>query len=316
MGTILTVVLCGGLLTIGIWRLLHIPSRPSVAWWAYTQTFLFAALAKLARTPNLADRWAEPALYKLTHVHNVMTLVGMTLGALVAVPAVLVMLDLTGRRSSLRLAAAIQAVIAAAMIISFAASAIPQSPASSYITATVPMPWDAATWSYWAVFLGSIGAAGLVNLILAVQAFIVVRRGSFAVALLGWAITAGAACLYIANKIVNLAVQQVQGDQPDESWYLHNVSTISLTLLLLVVGSFGITLSIYPLHRLPTRWRRYRLLRKRTDEWKAARSARPDAVLPNLPVPDGRRRHLWSAARNPIAAYSLQVELADTNNAC
>ena len=312
MDTITTVVLCSFLLSIGIWRLAHIPPRPSVAWWAYTQTFLLAALAKLARTPDVADRFGEPALAHLTDANNGMTLIGMTLGAMVAVPAVVLMSDLTGRTPSMLWAILAQATIAVGMVLTFSFSDIPAAGPSSYITATVPMPWNPSTWAYWGIFLGSIGIAGLVNLVLALHAYSVVRRGTFAGALLGWAATAGAACLYIANKIVNLIAQQDAAGTIPTGWYLRHVETISLVLILTVVAAFVATLAIYPVQRLPHRWRRYRMLRRGVDAWNRARIEHPDSVLPDLAVPTSNRRDLWRAARDPLSSYSLQVELADT----
>lgn len=241
-----------------------------------------------------------------------MTLTGMTLGAMVSVPAVLLMCDLVGYRPSIPASLAVQLAIAAGMVTTFAASQIPHSAPSSYITQTVPMPWTAATWAYWAIFLGSIGGAALINLVLALHALRVVRTGMFATALFGWVITAGAASLYIVNKFGNLAAESITRPNRYTSWYLTHVPTISLVLILTVAASFVTTLAIYPLHRIPRRIRRYRALRRGVDAWNDARAAQPNAVLPGVAVPDARRIALWRAAASPLSAYNLQIELADT----
>lgn len=53
--TIAIAVICGFLLVIGLWRLTHIPANAGTAWWAYTEALILVALAKFARTPDIAD---------------------------------------------------------------------------------------------------------------------------------------------------------------------------------------------------------------------------------------------------------------------
>ena len=202
MISVLTAGICLLLVAVGVVRIRNGSAQSTPTYWAYTQVCLLVGLAKLARTPVITDDVINPALKTVTGLANVMTFVGMSLAACATVPAVVLMLALTGRPVAYRPWFIAQAAIAGAMFVAYVISPIADIP-SSYITTDIPFSWS--VWMYWGVFLGSVGLAGALNAALAVQAVRVVRSGPFALTLVGWATTAGLACIYTVNKIVDPA---------------------------------------------------------------------------------------------------------------
>lgn len=308
MISVLTAGICLLLVAVGVVRIQNGSPQSTPTYWAYTQVCLLVGLAKLARTPVITDDVINPALKTVTGLANVMTFVGMSLAACAAVPAVVLMLALTGRPVAYRPWFIAQAVIAGAMFIAYAISPIADIP-SSYITTDIPFTWP--VWMYWGVFLGSVGLAGALNAALAVQAVRVVRSGPFALTLGGWATTAGLACIYTVNKIVDLALTELD---IEDNWYTEHVKTISLILALLIALAAMATVLIYPAVRLPYRVRRFKVLRKSAATWLAARQEYPEFALP-MADPLTTQWQCWTAAKDPLSAYSLQVELADARNA-
>lgn len=315
MALVVTIALCGSLLLLVLYRMCNVPPNASPSWWAFTQVAALIALAKLARTPEIADSFGETVLYALTGQHNLMTLVGMTLGALVSVPAVVFMLSLTGYQPSWRRGLLAELAIIVAMVATFLWSPIPRSGPTSYITDGIPQPWSMSTWAYWSIFLGVIATAAVVNLVLALNALTIVPlTGPFGLTLLGWAATAASAALYIGNKMLNLIVENASDDNT-RNWYLEHAPSISLALVLLIVVSAGATLLVYPVNQLPRRYRRYRTLRRSAAQWERARHSNPQFALPGVAIPSSNRLHLWRAAKDPLTAYNLQVELSDIADA-
>ena len=308
MISVLTAGICLLLVAVGVVRIRNGSTQSTPTYWAYTQVCLLVGLAKLARTPVITDDVINPALKTVTGLANVMTFVGMSLAACATVPAVVLMLALTGRPVAYRPWFIAQAVIAGAMFIAYVISPIADIP-SSYITTDIPFTWS--VWMYWGVFLGSVGLAGALNAALAVQAVRVVRNGPFALTLGGWATTAGLACIYTVNKIVDLALTELD---IEDNWYTEHVKTISLILALLIALAAMATVLIYPAVRLPYRVRRFKVLRKSAATWLKARQEYPEFALP-MADPPTTQWQCWTAAKDPLSAYSLQVELADARNA-
>ena len=308
MISVLTAGICLLLVAVGVVRIRNGSAQSTPTYWAYTQVCLLVGLAKLARTPVITDDVINPALKTVTGLANVMTFVGMSLAACATVPAVVLMLALTGRPVAYRPWFIAQAAIAGAMFVAYVISPIADIP-SSYITTDIPFTWS--VWMYWGVFLGSVGLAGALNAALAVQAVRVVRSGPFALTLVGWATTAGLACIYTVNKIVDLAMTELD---IEDNWYTEHVKTISLILALLIALAAMATVLIYPAVRLPYRVRRFKVLRKSAATWLAARQEYPEFALP-MADPPATQWQCWTAAKDPLSAYSLQVELADARNA-
>ena len=308
MISVLTAGICLLLVAVGVVRIRNGSAQSTPTYWAYTQVCLLVGLAKLARTPVITDDVINPALKTVTGLTNVMTFVGMSLAACATVPAVVLMLALTGRPVAYRPWFIAQAAIAGAMFVAYVISPIADIP-SSYITTDIPFSWS--VWMYWGVFLGSVGLAGALNAALAVQAVRVVRSGPFALTLVGWATTAGLACIYTVNKIVDLAMTELD---IEDNWYTEHVKTISLILALLIALAAMATVLIYPAVRLPYRVRRFKVLRKSAATWLAARQEYPEFALP-MADPPATQWQCWTAAKDPLSAYSLQVELADARNA-
>lgn len=284
---------------------------PTPTYWAYTQVCLLIGAAKLARTPHITDAVVNPIIERATGLSNVMTLVGMTLAACAAVPAVALMLSLTGHEIRYRPWIGGQAAIIAAMATAYLSSPIASVP-SSCITANIP--FTPAVYGYWFVFLGSIGLAGAVNAVLAVRAYYVVRRGPFAMTLLGWATAASLVCLYTVNKIVDLSLTDFN---IDDGWYSNHVKSASLVLVLLIALSATGTILIYPVVRIPHRWRRFQVLRRSADVWIEARTQYPVFVLPGSAEVPTNGWECWKAAKlkTPCRRTTLQVEIADAANA-
>ena len=308
MISVLTAGICLLLVAVGVVRIRNGSAQSTPTYWAYTQVCLLVGLAKLARTPVITDDVINPALKTVTGLASVMTFVGMSLAACATVPAVVLMLALTGRPVAYRPWFIAQAAIAGAMFVAYVISPIADIP-SSYITTDIPFTWS--VWMYWGVFLGSVGLAGALNAALAVQAVRVVRSGPFAHTLVGWATTAGLACIYTVNKIVDLALTELD---IEDNWYTEHVKTISLILALLIALAAMATVLIYPAVRLPYRVRRFKVLRKSAATWLAARQEYPEFALP-MADPPATQWQCWTAAKDPLSAYSLQVELADARNA-
>lgn len=312
--TWVTLFLCGLLLGVAATRIVS-RSRRTIGAWAFLQVAVLLSLAKLARTPRIADQFLDPPLQRATGLSNLMTLAGMTLGAMTAVPAVVLMASLLQYRPSIRLWLATQAALAVALIASFVVSPIPRTPTSSFITSTVPTPWPASVWIYWSIFLGAVAVAATVNIVLAVRALRVVirvpaseRNRPFQLTLLGWAVAAGFAALYAANKLINLCLTDVGHTS---SWYMTHGPSISLVLLLAVVVAAAGALLVKPVCLLPGRFRRFRRLQRDGETWRAARANSPNFALPGIPVPSTGLLSLWRASADPIVAASLRVELAD-----
>lgn len=312
--TWVTLGLCGLLLGVAATRMVS-GGRRSIGAWAFLQVAILLSLAKLARTPHVADRFLDPPLQRATGLSNLMTLTGMTLGAMTAVPAVVLMASLLQYQPSIRLWLGAQAALAVAMVVSFVVSPIPHTPTSSFITSTVPTPWPASVWIYWSLFLGAVGLAATVNVVLAGRALRVViqvpaseRNRPFQLTLLGWAFTAGFAALYAANKLVNLSLTDAGHTS---GWYMRHGATISLVLLLSVVVAAVGALLVNPTCLLPGRFRRFRRLQRDGDRWRAARAHSPNFALPGVPVPSTGLLSLWRASADPLVAASLRVELAD-----
>jgi hypothetical protein len=270
---------------------------------------LLIGTAKLARTPQITDEMINPVIERATGMSNVMTLVGMALAACAAVPAVALMRTLTGHEVRYVPWLLAQAAVVAALTTTYAISPIADIP-SSYITADIP--FTPAVYAYWIVFLGSIGLAGAVNAALASRAFRVVRRGPFALTLIGWAGTATLVCLYTINKICDLILADIN---VDGNWYSANVKHISLVIALLIASAAIATVLVHPVVRMPHRWRRFQVLRRSADAWAEARIKFPVFVLPGSKDVPTTAWQCWSAAKHPITAYNLQVELADAANA-
>lgn len=309
LAVVVTVAVCVLLIVVALLRIVRPPVDPMPTYWAYTQVCLLVGAAKLARTPHLTDDVINPIIERVTGLSNAMTFVGMTLAACAAVPAVALMWALTGHEIRYRPWVGAQAVIVAALTSMYVSSPIASIP-SSYITADVP--FTPAVYGYWFVFLGSIGLAGGVNALLAVRAYRVVRQGPFAMTLLGWAATASLVCLYTVNKIVDLSLTDVN---VDDGWYSDNVKSVSLVVALLIALSATATVLIYPTVRVPHRWRRFQTLRRSADAWTEARTQYPVFILPGSAEVPTNGWQCWKAAKDPVSAYNLQVEIADAANA-
>lgn len=313
--TWITLALCGLLLSIAIVRLALPTRNRTTGAWAFLQIAVLISLAKLARTPNLADKYFDPPLQRWTGLTNLMTLAGMTLGALTVAPAVVLMAALLQYRPRVMMWLAAQGGIAGGMILTFVVSPIPHTPSSSYITASVPTPWSASVWIYWGIFLGVIGVAATVNLVLARRALAVIskvpaagRNKPFWLTLLGWGTTAAFADLYVINKIVNI---YLTGANHTHGWYMTHVQTISLVLLLVVVVAAAVALLVQPVCLLPGRVERFLRLYRDVGRWREAREHNPNFALPGVSVPATNFWSLWRAAAAPFIAASLRVELAD-----
>jgi hypothetical protein len=75
-----------------------------------------------------------------------------------------------------------------------------------------------------------------------------------------------------------------------------------------------VTVLIYPAVRLPYRVGRFKVLRKSAATWREVRQEYPEFALP-MSEPPATTWQCWKAAKDPLSAYSLQVELADARNA-
>lgn len=304
----ITAGICALLVALGVVRIRNGSPRSTPTYWAYTQVCLLLGSAKLARTPNITDGPINSFFESVTGLANVMTFVGMSLAAGATVPAVVLMFALTGRPVSYRPWLVSQFLIVVAMFLAYVLSPIADIP-SSYITTDIPFTWS--VWVYWGVFLGSIGIAGALNASLALRAVRLVRVGPFALTLGGWALTAGLACVYTANKAVDLAMTALE---IEGNWYTENVKAVSLVLVLLTALAAILTILVYPAALLPYRMRRFKVLMRSASTWREVRQTYPEFALP-MAEPPATPWQCWKAAKDPLSAYSLQVELADARNA-
>lgn len=130
----------------------------------------------------------------------------------------------------------------------------------------------------WGVFLGSVGLAGALNVALAVQAVRVVRSGPFALTLGGWATTAGLACIYTVNKIVDLALTELD---IEDNWYTERQDHLADTCSAHRARGDG-DVCVFPAVDSPTGCDASKCRSAAT--WLAARQEYPEFALPGRPT--------------------------------
>ncbi|MFD4440518.1 hypothetical protein ACFWPK_12155 [Nocardia sp. NPDC058519] len=269
-----------------------------------TQLLLALGLAKACRIRHITDNVINPILQDWTGVANVMSLAGMTFGALAAIPLLTLVSYITGRDLPIGAQAASAVAIVVAMVVTFLSTPMADTP-TEYMSNDFPVTGPVVM--YWIAYLGPLASAVVVSAVYAVRELTWVRRGPFAAALGFIVVACTLGLTYCVFKILNLVLQQRHSDG---FWY-RNAEFISIALGLAAIAAAGSAAGIYAAYLLKDRLRRYRLLRHNGDIWVRARTMNPDVVLdPGLAF-GTTRRACWAAARSPEAAYRLQIELAD-----
>ncbi|WP_157555171.1 hypothetical protein [Nocardia crassostreae] len=121
-----------------------------------TQLLLLLGLAKLCRVPVLTDDVINPVLRDATGVANVMSLAGMTFGALSAIPILGVSSYITGRNLVPRAQLGIAVVIVVAMITTFLRTPMADTP-TSYMSNDFAV--TGPVMAYWVAFLAPLASA-------------------------------------------------------------------------------------------------------------------------------------------------------------
>ncbi|MEU2004648.1 hypothetical protein ACH47B_26970 [Rhodococcus sp. NPDC019627] len=273
-----------------------------------TQLLLCLGFAKLCRVPVITDDIINPRLRDFTGVANIMSLVGMTWAALIAIPLMGIAAYITGGvQFSARLQMLQAGLIVGVMTIAFLYSPMADQP-TSYMTSDFPV--TGSVLLYWLAFLLPIlTSCGVTAYHCAVSLFLV-RRGLLARALGALFCAAAVGILYCSHKGVDLFLQYSGIDNA----YSHNAKAISLVLVLAALAFAALAAGIYAGAPLPQRLQRYRLLRKYGRDWLTARANTPVVVLDRSHELKYTRWACWAAARTPTAAFHLQVELADASD--
>ncbi|WP_157777234.1 hypothetical protein [Nocardia terpenica] len=269
-----------------------------------TQLLACLGLAKLCRIPVITDNLVNPVLRSATGVANIMSLAGMTFGALAAIPVLGVSSFITGRTVAPRTQLTLALVIGAAMSTTFLRTPMAHTP-TSYMSNDFPV--TGPVMAYWLAYLTPLASALAVGCAYIVRELSWVGRGPFARALAGIALCEVLGLIYCAFKVYNLYLQR---EQIDNVWH-RQAAPVSIALGLTSLAAAGVSAGIYASHLLRDRWHRYRLLRRFGDRWLEARAANPDVVLDKTDAFRTTRRMCWTASRSGATAYRLQIELAD-----
>ncbi|MFE1595040.1 hypothetical protein [Nocardia sp. NPDC058705] len=269
-----------------------------------TQLLLALGLAKACRIRHVTDNVINPVLQEWTGVANVMSLAGMTFGALAAIPLLTLVSYVTGRDLPIRVQAACAVTIVVAMAVTFLSTPMADTP-TEYMSNDFPVTGPVI--AYWIAYLAPLAGAVVLSGVYTVRELAWVRRGPFAAALALIATACALGLVYCVFKIVNLVLQQ----QGSGGFWHRNAEFISIALGLTAVVAAGSAAGIYAAYLLKDRLRRYRLLRHHGDTWVRARTMNPDVVLDRGFAFGTTRRACWAAARSPEAAYRLQIESAD-----
>ncbi|WP_156516453.1 hypothetical protein [Nocardia arizonensis] len=269
-----------------------------------TQLLLLLGLAKLCRVPVITDDVVNPVLRDLTGIANIMSLAGMTFGALAAIPVFGFSSYITGRNLALRVQVGIALVIATAMITTFLRTPMAHTP-TSYMSNDFPV--TGPVMAYWLAYLTPLASALLVGCTYIIRELLWVRTGSFARALAAIALSEVLGVVYCAFKIYNLYLQRTG----TINFWHRNAEPISIALGLTALVAAGLSAGVYAIHVLRDRFYRYRLLRRFGDRWLSVRTANPNVVLDKSDRFRPTRRMCWSASRSGATAYRLQIELAD-----
>ncbi|MEU7140294.1 hypothetical protein ABZ942_12655 [Nocardia sp. NPDC046473] len=270
----------------------------------FTQLLLCLGLGKLFRVPHITDDLINPVLRQLTGVANIMSLAGMTFGALAAIPIVAFSSYITGRRVPVRAQIVAAALIVIAMTVTFLRTPMADTPTSfmsNQFAVTGPVI------AYWTAFIAPLAISTLVSSSLMIREALWVRRGPFARALAGMAATFTLGFIYCCHKVLNLALKYNNSD----SFLHHNAVTISNSIGLAAMVAAASSAATYAWYIWKDRIIRYQLLRRYGGAWMDARTASPDVVLDQTYEFRPTRRVCWAAARSHEAAYRLQIELAD-----
>ncbi|WP_345498087.1 hypothetical protein [Nocardia callitridis] len=270
----------------------------------FTQILLTLGLAKLCRVPYITDDLLSPQLQRLTGVANLLTLAGMTFGALSAIPVLAFSSYITGRNLSAR----IQVVAAGVVVMVMVGTYLPSPMARE----AVPFLQNhfavtGAVLPYWIAFIAPLTLSTLVGFAYTVRELVWVRRGPFARALAGVVVAYLLGFAYCAFNVANLVGNYTGTD----SFVVRNSEIIENSLGLASLAAAGFSAATYAWHILRDRARRYRLLRRHGRTWLEARKVSPEVVLDKSYHFRPTRRACWSAARSAQAAYRLQMELAD-----
>ncbi|WP_155980973.1 hypothetical protein [Nocardia sp. CNY236] len=261
-----------------------------------TQLLLFLGLAKLCRVPVITDDIINRVLRDATGLANVMSLGGMTFGALAAIPILGVSSYITGRNLTPRTQLGIAFMIVTAMIATFLRTPMANTP-TSYMSNDFPV--TGPVMAYWLAYLTPLASALVIGCAYIIRELMWVRSGPFARALAAIALCELLGLVYCAFKVYNLYLQRVG---IDNFWH-QNAAPVSIALGLMALIAAGASAGIYATHILRDRFRRYRLLRDFGHRWLAARAANPAVVLdksdPFLPT----RRMCWTASRSGATAY-------------
>lgn len=269
-----------------------------------TQLLVTLGLAKACRIRHITDHMINPVLQDWTGVANIMSLAGMTFGALAAIPLLALTSYITGRNMPTAVRIAGTVVIVTTMIATFLHTPMAETPTeymSNDFEVTGPV------LAYWSAYLAPLAGAVAISAVWTVRELAWVRRGPFAAALAGVTTAALLGLAYCAFKIINLVLQ----DHGGGGFWHRNAEPISIALGLAAIAAAGGSAAIYAWFILRDRIHRYRLLRRSGDRWLQARAVNPDVVLDPGYTLRTTRRSCWVASRSPEAAYRLQIELAD-----
>lgn len=270
----------------------------------FTQILLTLGLAKLCRVPYITDDVLSPALQRLTGVTNLMTLAGMTFGALSAIPVLAFSSYITGRNLSAKVQVSAAVVIMSAMIATYLRSpmahkAVPFLQNHFEVTGKV--------LAFWIAFIAPLTISTLVGFAYTARELSWVRRGPFARALAGVATAYFLGFAYCVFNVANLALKYTNTD----SFFFRHSEPIENSLGLASLAAAGFSAATYAWYTLRDRLRRYVLLRRHGRTWMEARKSSPEVVLDQTYEFRPTRRACWNAARSAQAAYRLQIELAD-----
>ncbi|ATL65371.1 hypothetical protein [Nocardia terpenica] len=270
----------------------------------FTQILLVLGLAKLCRVPYVTDDILSPALQRLTGTANLMTLAGLTFGALSAIPVLAFSSYITGRNLSTRIQFGAVIVITIAMIATYVRTPMAHK-ATPYLQNHFAV--TASVLAFWVAFIAPLTVSTVASFVYTIREVVWVRRGPFVRALAGVAAANFLGFSYCFFNVMTLAVKY----RSEDSFFLRNSELIENSLGLASLAAAGFAAGTYAWYILTDRIHRYRLLRRHGGTWMEARSASPDVVLDKNYQFSPTRSACWKASRSAEASYRLQIELAD-----
>lgn len=279
---------------------------------AYVTTCAWALLlfgmARTFRSDQLGPAIDRQAL-SVSGLHNVATLLGMSVGTAGAIPLLCIGAIITGGTPPGRVAITVAGVfISVGMTTTFAMTSLSEIP-STFISRDIPISGGVAL--YWVLFLIPIATAALYIAFNAGRLLRWTAPGPWRVLLLAVAAGGCFGTLYAAHKVTVL-LATLLNTGADAGPLLRTAPDVTLTLGFLAIGGFALALLIWLLERLPRQVRSYRAVRLHHRAWVEARSATDRYLLEPQRMVPATRRAAWNASRGLVTERQMHVEIADS----